>query len=120
MPKPEIEFKPTSSFPSESTPDLKTQTLCSDPDTGDETVLLTHSPSSEWGRPVCRHEYWEEVYIISGRIYDKTLQQWFGAGDYCCRPPGMVHGPFVADAEEGCKEICWLRYPRLDERVYRQ
>lgn len=117
MPKPELEFTPTSSFPSEFSPDLKKQTLSIDPDTGDTTVLLTHTAGSEWGEPVCTHEYWEEVYIISGRIYDKTLKQWFGAGDYCCRPPGMLHGPFLADEIEGCKEICWLRYPRVDESV---
>ncbi|KAF2158454.1 hypothetical protein M409DRAFT_32352, partial [Zasmidium cellare ATCC 36951] len=78
-------------------PDVQKQTLSSDPETGDNTVLLTHTPGSEWGDPVCTHEYWEEVYIISGRLFDKTLKQWFGEGDYCCRPPGMVHGPFKAD-----------------------
>ncbi|KAF2730426.1 cupin 2 domain-containing protein [Polyplosphaeria fusca] len=110
MPKPTIEFTPTSSFPGSQSPGLLTQPLSSDPDTGDKTVLLTHEPGSAWGDPVCQHEYWEEVYIISGRIYDKGLEKWFGAGEYCCRPPGMRHGPFEADGEEGCKEICWLRF----------
>lgn len=112
MPKPEIEFKPTTSFPEENSTDLSTQTLSLDPDTGDKTVLLTHSPGSSWGEPICKHDYWEEVYIIEGRIYDKTLKRWFGRGNYCCRPPNMLHGPYEADSSSGCREICWLRYPR--------
>ena len=141
MPKPEIEFKPVLSFPAEISADLSSRLLSADPDTGDKTVLLIHPPESAWGAPVCNHDYWEEVYIVDGRIYDRTLRQWFGAGDYCCRPPGellqtttiqhtfqsgltgtlansgMLHGPFEADKEKGCKEICWLRYPRRDEAV---
>ncbi|KAI5363275.1 Putative rmlC-like cupin domain superfamily, rmlC-like jelly roll, chrR-like cupin protein [Septoria linicola] len=117
MPKPEIEFKPTASFPKTESSGLITQSLSMDNDTGDSTVLLTYPAGSRWGEPICKHEYWEEVYIISGRIYDEGLKQWFGAGDYCCRPPGMVHGPFLADEVEGCREICWLRYPRRDEAV---
>ncbi|KAK7061767.1 hypothetical protein R3P38DRAFT_2677927 [Favolaschia claudopus] len=117
MPKPEIEFKPATSFPETITPDLSTHKLSADPDTGDNTVLLTHKPGSTWGHPVCTHEYWEEVYIIEGRLFDETLKQWFEAGSYCCRPPGMLHGPFRADDLVGCREICWLRYPREDEAV---
>lgn len=117
MPKPELEFRPATSFPEKLTSGLSTRTLSSDPTTGDATVLLTHSPGSTWGAPVCSHAYWEEVYLISGRLYDTTLQQWFEAGDYCCRPPGMLHGPFIADSEQGCREICWLRYPDGTEKV---
>lgn len=117
MPKPEIEFQPTSLFPEDVTQDLSIRTLSADPNTGDKTVLLTHTAGSAWGSPVCKHDYWEEVYIIEGRIFDETLQQWFNAGSYCCRPPGMLHGPFRADENGGCKEICWLRYPRKDETI---
>ena len=115
MPKSQIEFKATSSFEEASSPDLSTRILSHDPNSGDKTVLLVHSAGSAWGDPICKHDYWEEVYIIEGRIFDKGLQQWFGAGDYCCRPPGMLHGPYEADSEKGCREICFLRYPRKDE-----
>lgn len=117
MPKPEIEFCSSLSFAEELTPGLSSRTLSADSVTGDKTVLLTHSPGSSWGAPVCEHAYWEEVYIIEGRIFDVTLQCWFAAGDYCCRPPKMRHGPFKADEKVGCREICWLRYPRKDETV---
>ena len=29
-------------------------------------------------------------------MYDTTLEQTFSAGDYACRPPGMVHGPWTS------------------------
>ena len=88
MPKPEIEFRPAVSFHEEHTPGLSTRVLASDSQTNDKTVLLTHAAASAWGSPVCKHDYWEEVYIIEGRIFDLTLEKWFGKGDYCCRPPG--------------------------------
>jgi hypothetical protein len=32
----------------------------------------------------------EEVLMLDGALYDKGLKKWFKAGDYTCRPPGMV------------------------------
>lgn len=93
MPKPEIEFTAALSFPEEHTPGLSTRILAEDPNTSDKTVLLVHSPGAEWGEPVCTHKYWEEVYIIEGRLYDKTLDQWFESGSFCCRPPGTFSNP---------------------------
>lgn len=112
MPKPTIEFTPALSFPEEdsSSKHLSVRTLSHDTVTGDKTTLLTHAPGSSWGGPVCEHLYWEECYLISGRLYDEGLKKWFSAGDYCCRPPGMLHGPFRADETEGCREICWLKF----------
>ena len=40
------------------------------------------------------HDFWEEVYIVSGDITDLRLNQRFTAGMYACRPPGMEHGPW--------------------------
>lgn len=34
------------------------------------------------------------------------------AGSYCCRPPGMFHGPFKADPIEGCAELVFSRHDR--------
>lgn len=117
MPKPELEFTPVSSFVQDGPPSLLTQTLSKDAVTGDSTVVLTHAPGSTWGEPVCKHDYWEECYILQGRLYDQTLGKWFEAGSYCCRPPGMLHGPYRADELHGTKEICFSRYPRRDESV---
>jgi hypothetical protein len=46
------------------------------------------------------HDFWEEVYILSGSFHDLTLNQTFTAGQYACRPPGMPHGPWKSEA--GC------------------
>jgi hypothetical protein len=75
MPKPEIEFTHVSALTS-------AQLTQSDPpksgnatirETGDQTSVLFHPAGSSWGAPVCLHEYWEEAYILEGRIYDETL-----------------------------------------------
>jgi hypothetical protein len=49
----------------------------------------------------------EEVLILAGSMRDLTLDERFSAGDYACRPPGMVHGPWAT--EEGC-EMFEVRY----------
>lgn len=115
MPKPELEFTSVSTFPQVGPSTLVTQVLSKDRVSGDSTVMLTHAPGSSWGGQVCQHDYWEECYIVEGRLYDETLGKWFEAGSYCCRPPGMLHGPYRADEHSGVKEICFLRYPRKDE-----
>jgi hypothetical protein len=51
------------------------------------------------------HEYWEEVYVVSGDLIvgsDRNGQGGtrFGPHTYACRPPGTVHGPFKS--ETGC------------------
>ncbi|RXK39787.1 hypothetical protein M231_02980 [Tremella mesenterica] len=58
------------------------------------------------------HVYWEEVYILEGRLYDRTLERWISPGGFCCRPPGMVHGPYTADPEVGCKQLVTLTYDK--------
>lgn len=45
------------------------------------------------------HEYPEEIFILSGRLYDEAFGIWLEPGFYASRPPGEVHGPFVADGD---------------------
>ncbi len=45
------------------------------------------------------HNYPEEIYIISGRLYDEAFGVWLEAGDYASRPPGEIHGPFICEQE---------------------
>jgi len=49
---------------------------------------------------VIRHDYYEEVFILSGDLRDLTLGTTFGAGHYASRPSGMPHGPYRTDT--GC------------------
>jgi hypothetical protein len=46
------------------------------------------------------HAYPEEVFIVSGRLYDQAFGLWLEAGPYASCPPGEVHGPFRTDT--GC------------------
>ena len=51
------------------------------------------------------HEYWEEVYLLSGDLIvgNDTAGKGgepFEAPTYACRPPGVYHGPFKS--ERGC------------------
>ena len=64
------------------------------------------------GEPVYKHEYWEECYILEARLVDKSLEKWFDAGHYCCRPLGMLHGPYRADDAGRCKEICLIKHSK--------
>jgi hypothetical protein len=51
------------------------------------------------------HEYWEEVYVVSGDLFVGSDRNGkggtrFGPNTYACRPPGTPHGPFRS--EGGC------------------
>jgi hypothetical protein len=46
------------------------------------------------------HDYPEEIFIVSGHIYDQAFDIWLESGYYASRPPGEIHGPFKTDT--GC------------------
>ena len=76
-------------------------TLSIDDATGEYTRLTRFRPGTDTtplGGKV--HEYPEEVFIVSGRLYDQAFDMWLEAGYYASRPPGELHGPFKTDA--GC------------------
>jgi hypothetical protein len=76
-------------------------TLSMDPATGEYTRLTRFLPGADTkvfgGKS---HAYPEEVFIVSGRLYDQAFDLWLEAGHYASRPPGEVHGPFKTDV--GC------------------
>ena len=45
------------------------------------------------------HLYPEEVFIISGRMYDSSVDKWLESGDYASRSPKELHGPFKTDED---------------------
>ncbi|MGH8050028.1 MAG: cupin domain-containing protein [Arenimonas sp.] len=70
-------------------------TLSIDPITGEYTRLTRFLPGSDtsaFGGKT--HPYPEEVFIVSGRLYDLAFDLWLEAGHYASRPPGELHGPF--------------------------
>jgi hypothetical protein len=76
-------------------------TLSTDPTTGEYTRLTRFQPGADTtpfgGKS---HDYPEEVFIVSGRLYDHAFDLWLEAGHYASRPAGEVHGPFETDV--GC------------------
>jgi hypothetical protein len=71
---------------------------------GSRTRLLRFVPGVYTTAPFT-HEYWEEVFLVSGDLVVGNDAQGkggtlFGPNTYACRPPGAAHGPFRSDT--GC------------------
>ena len=71
---------------------------------GTRTRLLRFAPGAFTTRPFV-HEYWEEVYLVSGDLIvgndaEGNGGESFAPHTYACRPPGAPHGPFKS--EGGC------------------
>lgn len=71
---------------------------------GTRTRLLRFRPGVYTTSPFV-HDYWEEVYLVSGDLTvgnDEKGQggKAFPPGTYACRPPGAYHGPFKSNG--GC------------------
>jgi hypothetical protein len=71
---------------------------------GARTRLLRFAPGIFTTAPFV-HEYWEEVYLLSGDLTVGNDVQGRGGASftgptYACRPPGAFHGPFKS--ERGC------------------
>ena len=88
---------------------LRQLTVAMDADSGDYTRLTWFMAGTDTAEAGAKsHTYPEEIYIISGRLYDAAFDRWLEAGDYASRPPGELHGPFRA--EEDCL-VLEVSYP---------
>jgi hypothetical protein len=100
MDKPELEFRlPAGQWRPAGGPveGIWEQILSASADSSDYTRLLRFEPGTDsTPNGALTHEFWEEVYIVSGDLTDLRLGQTFTAGMYACRPPGMPHGPWVS------------------------
>lgn len=71
---------------------------------GTRTRLLRFQPGIFTTKPFV-HDYWEEVYLVSGDLTVGNDEKGEGGeafepNTYACRPPGAYHGPFKS--EGGC------------------
>ena len=71
---------------------------------GSRSRLLRFEPGEFTTTPFV-HEYWEEVFLVSGDLTVGNDEQGNGGVSfkpftYACRPPGAFHGPFKS--EGGC------------------
>lgn len=46
----------------------------------------------------------EEIFVVSGHLYDEAFSMWLEPGYYASRPPGEIHGSRINDA--GIAAIC--------------
>lgn len=75
-------------------------TIAHDLETGDYTRLTKFKDGYNTEKFGAKsHDYPEEVFIVSGRVYDAAFDQWLEPGFYASRPPHEVHGPFIADGD---------------------
>ncbi len=80
---------------------------------GHRTRLLRFDPGVFTTEPFV-HDYWEEVYLVSGDLIvgsDRLGKggEKFQGSTYACRPPGAYHGPFKSDG--GCLLLELHYYP---------
>jgi hypothetical protein len=71
---------------------------------GNRTRLLRFAPGTYTTEPFV-HEYWEEVFLVSGDLIVGNDKQGRGGEKfqgytYAVLPPGVFHGPFKSDT--GC------------------
>lgn len=87
---------------------LSQLTIAEDPESGDYTRLTRFSSGySTKAFGAKSHDYPEEIFVVSGRLYDKAFDIWLEPGYYASRPPGEVHGPFTAEGEVVILEISY-------------
>jgi hypothetical protein len=65
---------------------------------GSRSRLMRFAPGAYTTKPFA-HEYWEEVFLVSGDLTVGNDENGNGGEGYrpftyACRPPGAVHGPF--------------------------
>jgi hypothetical protein len=71
---------------------------------GTRTRHLRFAPGAYTTAPFV-HEYWEEVYLVSGDLRVGSDENGeggteYGVNTYAVRPPGVFHGPFAS--RNGC------------------
>jgi hypothetical protein len=90
-------------------------TLSMDTATGEYTRLTRFHPGADTSTFGGKsHAYPEEVFIVSGRLYDQSFDLWLEAGHYASRPPGEKHGPFKTDV--GCL-VLELSFPQRTDQI---
>jgi len=67
--------------------------------TGARTRLVRFAPGAATQAPLV-HDYWEEVFLLSGSLAADDDALAAAAPSYACRPPGTPHGPFRSTS--GC------------------
>lgn len=87
--------------------------LSYDTETGNYTRILKFPPGTRTDE-VLKHDFCEEVYVLEGYLTDVNKKLTMKAGDYGCRPVGMLHGPY--DIPNGCMTL-EMRYQDPNKEI---
>ena len=69
--------------------------LSIDPATEEYTKLTRFRPGYDSAAVGAKmHPYPEEIFVVSGRLFDAAFDRWLVPGDYISRGPFEAHGPF--------------------------
>ena len=98
------EWETPHGYPSGIAQKILAGTLDENKKRGTRSRLLRFEPGIYTTAPFV-HDYWEEVYLVSGDLTVGNDSQGKGGtpfppNTYACRPPGAYHGPFKS--EKGC------------------
>ncbi len=119
--KPQSEFHDTSNIPwteipatssGSSGPGVTEKILSQDPKQPDYLTRVIKMEPGFRGSKTLTHDYWEEVYVMKGSMIDEIHNLVVTQGHYCCRQPGMPHGPFYSP--DGCIAIEFHYMPKED------
>ena len=119
MAKPQSEFYDTSNIPwteidatssSASGTGVTEKIISVDKDNKERKTRLIKIEPGFRGEKTLTHDFWEEVYIIKGTLVDELNHAEYKEGYYCCRQPGMRHGPFFSP--NGCFAIEYHYMPK--------
>jgi hypothetical protein len=73
--------------------------LSIDPETREYTKLTRFLPGADTTAFGSKsHAYPEEVFVVSGRLYDAAFDLWLEQGCYASRRAFETHGPFRTEA----------------------
>jgi len=89
--------------------------LSADPETAEYTKLTRFLPGADttpFGSK--SHSYPEEIFVVSGRLYDAAFDLWLEQGHYASRRAYEVHGPFKTDTGAVVLEVSFPN--RMGER----
>nr|WP_231754776.1 cupin domain-containing protein [Pseudarthrobacter sp. GA104] len=121
MPKPEVEFTPTSSV--EFTPcnppieGLSEAILARNTENDSVTRILKFEPGTDTSpNGVLTHDFWEEVFIFEGSFVDQRLGKTFKAGDWATRPREWNTVPGSRRTARKCLRCATTRTETTDGR----
>ena len=100
-------------------PGIKEQLLAVDPESGAYTRVVRFEPGFRFDRAL-RHEFWEELYVLDGHVWDYGTNRLYTKGAYALRPAGVPHGPFGTDLGCAILEITWFDKDWYEKRIRRE